>query len=277
MLITLPNADFSNVGLGKVTRLLHGMPSEGLVGLYLITDGDDGSTLTSLPDYSGRGNDATLRANWLGPKKRSYGYEVDNNNGTCFQTAIPENPAGRQRSYIIAGADTLPGSEESVYNNWMGASANVGMTLPADYSSNAPSLTKNTRGDSGAPYNQLFDNGGDLIGTTVLSFGYDGGYGDPQITAHSIDGVNGTASALCRNGTHRQATNAALSAFYDGVTNRGNFEFGPWAHGSQRSVNPTIAHTYAVAVYDKVLTAEEKASYIAHMEAILAARGIVFP
>lgn len=277
MLITLPNADFSSAGLGKVTRLINGMPAADLIGLYLFDDGADGDTITTLVDKSGNGNNASVRTNWSGGKKRSYGLEVDNANGVCYQTPIAMNRPGRKFTIIVAGSNTLPGSELHVHNNWIGASLNNGMASPTQTLNNIPALTINYTGTDTTGRWQIYNGGKDLLGVTTLFINGNDNYNQPSIAAMTIDGVAGDVilSQLGETASPNSLTSlAAVQSFYDGVTDIGVIEFGPWAHVAKRSANTTIAHVYMVAIYDAKLSEAEIQERFGFMRAICEGRGI---
>ena len=277
MLITLPNANFAATGLGQVTRLINGMPQADLVGLWLFDEGNDGDPVNSVADRSGLGNHATLRANWPAGVRRSYGMEVPTNEGTALQTAIPVNPNGQLLTVFVAGANTLPGSEPSTYNNWVGSTANTGMSLPTDAHTSGPSLVMNYTGDDTTPRWQLFDSLSDMIGQPVLAQSADQpDYNEPSIAAIETDGLNNTAKLHVLGAPSLSITNAAIGTFYDGVTNRGNLEFGPWPYAASRSAASTIAHVYAVAAYARTFTETEAQAHMAYMRTIAEAKGVTF-
>ena len=277
MLITLPNANFAATGLGQVTRLINGMPQADLIGLWLFDEGNDGDPVNSVADRSGFGNHATLRDDWSAGVRRSYGMEVTTNEGTVLQTAIPINPSGQKLTVFVAGANTLPGSEAQTYNTWVGASANPGMALPTDSHTNAPSLALNYTGNDASPAWQILDISADMIGQTVLNQGSNQpDYGDPGIAAIETDGLNNTAKLHALGAASLSVSNAAVGTFYDGVTNRGNLEFGVWPHTTVRSAASTIAHVYAVAAYARTFTETEAQAHMAYMQTIAEAKGVTF-
>lgn len=278
MFIQLPNADFSGNGLGKAVLFTHGMPSEDLLGLWLFDEGNDGDPFNSVADKSGNGNHATLRTNWTAGVKRTYGMEVTTNQGTALQTALPINPSGRQMTVFVAGANTLPGNETNQYNNWFGSTDNPGMDQPTLSHTNAPSLCLNYQGLDDTPRWQAFDAGGDMIGTSTL--GADANqpdYDEPTVAALEIDGINDAVALHVLGAPMLTATDARVGMFYDGATNRGNLEFGPWPHVNRRSAASTIAHVYAVAVYARTFTDTEAQRHMGFMRQIAEARGVLFP
>jgi len=230
MLITLPNADFSGAGLGQVQRFINGMPLSDLLGLWLFDDGADGDPLTSVADKSGQGNHAALRSGWTAGLKRSYGMEVATIDGTALQTAIPVNPAGRKMTVFVAGANTLPGDESSVFNNWTGSTDNEGMVAPTDSHLNGPALTLNYTGGDTTPAWQVFDNSSDMMGQIILVTGSNQpAYSAATVSGIEIDGTAGGVALHTLGAATQSVTNANVSAFYDGVTERGDLEFGPCA------------------------------------------------
>lgn len=275
MLITLPNADFSGTGLGKVTRLVNGMPQTGLVGLWLFDGGAVGASISSVADQSGAENDAALRSGWASGIKRSYGLEVASNQGTALQTAIPINPSGRQMTVFVACSNTLPGSESGVFNTFVGSTTNYGMALPENNHSNSPSLVLNFSGGT-TPKWQVYNSSAAMLGGANLLAGGapQPGFSEPTVAALDIDGVNSIVKLHVLGAAMASVSDPDIGVYYDGSTSRGALEIGAWPNGTARSAAASIAQIYAVAAYAKTFTDSDAQSHMAFMKKIAEARGV---
>lgn len=278
MLITLPNANFSATGLGRVRRFINGMPVTNLLGLWLFDDGNEGDLLTSVADYSGLGNHATVMPNWTAPTRRSYGAEVTTNEGTAFDTGLPINPSGQKMTVFVAGLNNLPGDEASTFNQWSGSTANGGMASPSTSNSNEPALVLNYNGTDSTGRWQVFDAGADMTGTyTIAQDEYQPAYGEATVAAIDIDATTDTAKLHVLGAPTLTVSNSGIGTFYDGLTDQGNLAIGAWAHALSRSATSNIAQIYGVAAYAGTFTDAEAQEYMGFLRDIAVARGVVFP
>ncbi len=274
MLITLPNSDFSPLGLGQVTRLRGGAPVDDLVGLWLFDSGIDGAAIASVTDASGNGHHATLMANWTAGIKRSYGMEVGTAQGSAYETDIPINPTGRALTVFFAGATMVPAAETGVFINWIGANI-AEMDNPATNQSNQPHLVINHDMTFSPGRLILFNSNSGMLGTNVLTQSANQPtFQQPFVAALDINGETGTAKMHVLGASTLSHTSAAISTFYDGATDRGDFTFGPWAHNTVATASPPIGNVYAVAAYARNFSEAEAQTQMQFLRAIAAARGV---
>lgn len=276
MLIISASADGSSSGLGRVTRMLYGMPATDMEGLWLFQDGDIGDEITTVTDRSGNGRHAALKSGWSAPKQRSYGAEIDNHDGAKFETGLRLNPAGQQQTVFIAGANILPGSEAGVYNVWYGSSINDISVPPTGTMTNAPALSITSNGTSPGPAITAFNADTSILGVNVLHLSGYPGFGQPGIWAIDIDASTDTVRVHGLGRTTSSRTNVGVSTYYDGTTDRGALTIGTWAHGAARSANDTISDLYAVAAYNRTFSEQTAQRYMQYMASMLADRGLTF-
>lgn len=276
MLITVKNANFSGSGLGKVRRLLHGVPQDALAGLWLCADSALGDPIAAVPDRSGGAYDAVVRAGWPSGIQRSYGLEVTTPAGTALRTTLPVNPPGRRVTVFVCGSNTIPGSEAGLYNSWAGSTSNTGMSTPAGSHGNAPALTLVYAGVDASPRWGVFDSSSDMIGMPTLSDPLIGlpAFGQPSVAAMDIDGVTGTVKLHVLGQPTRSVTDPRVSAFYDGVTNRGSVEIGIWPYAAVRSAAPSIGQLYMASAYYKTFGEAEAQSCMGFMRGVAETRGV---
>ncbi|QEW21237.1 hypothetical protein LA6_003445 [Marinibacterium anthonyi] len=280
MLIKLTNADFSAAGLGKVTRYIGGVPSTNLRALYLMNDGVDGDDVTTLTDFSGNGNHATLLDGWDPAVQRSYGIEVDQENGVAYEVPLPCNLPGQEMTVFVSARNKLPSAESNVFNTFFGSKDNGNMLDPSLAHTNAPSLCLNFSGQSAAGNFQIFDSGSDLLGAGTVGFTGEGpGYGEAGAVGFGLSAVSDEVILHVEGATDRVQAGAAtaLTDFYDGVTDRGNMLIGCWPQNIRSTLVTSIADIYAIAIYDRVFTEAAAASYLSDMKTIAQVRGVTFP
>lgn len=278
MIITLPNADFSTAGIGQVIRLVNGMPISGLSALYLLDSGTVGDAVSTLYDSSGNGNDAVLRTNWTGATQKSYGLSVDSSDGVCYTTPLSANQSSKKFTVIVAGSNTLPGSESGVYNTWVGASDNIDMSLPTSNHSNGPGLALNFDGSSSGRW-QAFDLSSDAMGQAVLYNTSGAEISEPAIVALTVDGEDGDVliSEYISSYISNELTGqSGVQTLYDGSTDLGFIDIGIWGQGLTRSANTTIGEIYAVAIYTGELTESEIQTRMTYMKSICEDKGVSF-
>ena len=276
MLITLPNADFSGTGLGKVQRMINGMPQASLSGLWLFDDGGNGDVVGAVTDKSGLGHAATLRSGWVGGARASFGMNVARSAGTALMTDVPINPVSQIFTVFFAGKFTLFGNTPGEFIQVMGSTDNAGMEAEGTNHLNNPALVMNYVGTGPNGYWQIFDANNDMMGATILTQVNSPTYDEATVAGVQIDGNTGTVTLHVLGASSVSLTDPRTSAFYDGATDRGNLEIGVWPHGSQRPTSPNLAEVYGVAAYERTFTQSEAQEYMRHLQKIAEKRGVVF-
>jgi hypothetical protein len=277
MILQIPAADFGAAALGGITRVVNGMPATNLLGLYLFEDGAVDDEVGIAVDSSGNGNHALTRSGWPNAVKTAYGVKTPDSNGMCFVTPIPLNPAGQQLTAFVCGVNHLEGNSSGDYNNWIGQSVTADMDTPGAQHPNDDAVVLNYDGTGIPGHYQLYDNGGTIQGAATTGSAGPATYDQNGVAGIDVDAVAGAVKLHQLGFAMASRSAAGISTFYDGSTDRGFLSFGPWSHGSTRSVNDVIGEAYAVAIYGRSFSETEAQTYMQYLADRVALRGVTFP
>lgn len=276
--IKLNSAAGGSTGLGKITRLIAGMPTAGLLGLWLYED--EAAAGQPMPDVildrSGNGNHLSRHGVWAPPVKRSHGIDVTDLAGMMYDSPIE---AGRPAfTFLVALKVRTPGSEAGVALNFVAATANNYPANPAGASIfNDPFPTLNFLGSTLSGSFGVYDHNSDILGNgnRLMMTGSQPIRNEAAIIAVTVDGPNNTIRIGATKGVEGVRTDPLIGAYFSGAA-KGNFVLGCWPQGTARTAASPQAEIYASALYDGALDATRRADAMARLRAKIEARGVVF-
>lgn len=267
VVIRIPGADFSESGLPKLQREIHGIFADNLVGLYLIEDGINGEGVTTLTDSSGNGNHAELYDGLTVATKQSYGLETAGIIGSAYDTGITQTA---EFTVIACLKHKVPEVDYQGYPTFFTDTAGGFSSHHAQ----RPSL--NIDFDNETAYNTVgvYDFGSEIMGTTrrlIPSSQLIGS--EPFVVALGVSKQSGVATFQSVTGYNFTATgkSAEIAAEYDNLTSK--MLVGIWPHAADAAIDGEV---YAYAIYDKLLSDSEMSRAMTAIKARVELRGVVF-
>lgn len=266
VIIRIPGADFSESGLPKLQREIHGILADNLVGLYLMEDGTNGQAVTTLTDSSGNGNHAELYAGTTAATKQSYGLETAGIIGSAYNTGITQTAEFTVIACLkhkVAEVD-YAGYPTFFTDTAGGFSSGHGQRLALNIALSGGGI--NTVGTYDAS-DVILGTGRRLIPSSKQISS------EPFVVALGVSKQEGVAKLQSVTGYNFTATgkSAEIATKYDNLTSK--MLIGIWPHGADA---PIAGEVYAYAIYDKLLSDVEIAQAMTAIKARVQLRGVTF-